>query len=89
MDDPHRHTVIPISPDHPPREIAPFRKPRPLTDKLAEEPLITAAVFVLLGAIAANMWAHRFGRTRSRLEQEALRNLNAAQRLDPFGEPLL
>lgn len=88
-DQPHHHTVIPLPKTAEPQKIAPFRRPRPLAEKLAAEPLVTAAVCVLIGAVAANIWAHRFGRTRSQLEKDALRKLNLAQRLDPFGEPLL
>jgi hypothetical protein len=90
-DEAHNHTVIPFSAaggvNRDPKPIAPFRRPRPLAEKLAAEPLITAAVCVLIGAVAANIWAHRFGRTRARLEREALHKLDLAQRLDPFGEP--
>jgi hypothetical protein len=50
--------------------------------------LVTAAICVLIGAVAANLWANRFGRTRYRLEDEALHDPDRAHRLDPFGEPL-
>ena len=90
-DEAHNHTVIPLSAaggvNGEPRPIAPFRRPRPLAEKLAAEPLVTAAVCVLVGAVAANLWANRFGRTRAQLEKDALLKLNLAQRLDPFGEP--
>ena len=47
------------------------------------------AVCVVIGALAANIWAHRFGRTRSELEKQALHQLRLAQRLDPYGDTLL
>lgn len=71
------------------KPIAPFVRPRPLAEKLAANPVVTAGVCILIGAVAANIWAHRFGRTRARLERQALHQLRAAQRLDPYGETLL
>jgi hypothetical protein len=88
VEDPHHHTVIPLN-ARASEPIAPFHKPRPLAEKLASQPLITAAVCVVVGAIAANIWAHRFGRTRSELEKQALHQLRLAQRLDPYGDTLL
>jgi hypothetical protein len=83
------HQVIDLGRHPAPPAIAPFERPRPLAEKLAQNPVITALVCVAIGAVAANIWAHRFGRTRAALEQDALRSLRTARRLDPYGDTVL
>jgi len=87
-DEGHRHTVIPPTAagraHGQPGRLAPVLRPRPLAEKLAAEPLVTAAVCMLIGALVANLWANRFGQTRARLKSEGLQRLNRAQRLDPL-----
>jgi hypothetical protein len=64
--------------------------PKSITEKMVERPVTTAAIFILLGALAAEGLALLFARAQARnaLEKAALRNLRLAQSLDPRGDPL-
>jgi hypothetical protein len=70
-----------------PRQIV----PKSIVQKMVDRPVTTAAIFVLLGAFAAEGLALLFARAQARnaLESSALRNLRLAQRLDPHRDPLV
>lgn len=76
-----------------PAHRAPDTRPasQTIAQKLAERPVTTAAICILLGAFAAESIALLFARARARnaLERSALRNLRLAQGLDPRGDPLI
>lgn len=95
---PHRHDVehtglgshiakSPRAVRQPPRQIV--RKS--IVQKMVDRPVTTAAIFVLLGAFAAEGLALLFTRAQARnaLENSALRNLRLAQRLDSHRDPLI
>jgi hypothetical protein len=64
--------------------------PQSIVQKMVDRPVTTAAIFVLLGAFAAEGLALLFARAQARnaLENSALRNLRLAQQLDPHRDPL-
>ncbi len=61
-----------------------------LGERLSRHPVMTMAIAVAVGAIAANVISGLIGgsRLRSVLERDALERLRMAQRLDPYGDPL-
>ena len=97
MDDSsHQHIVEPTlldagieRPRRPVRLPARQLVPSSIVQKMVERPVTTAAIFVLLGAFAAEGLALLFARAQTRdvLQRSAIRNLQLAQELDPHRDP--
>jgi hypothetical protein len=81
------NVVAPRTVRTPPRQIV----PQSIVQRMVDRPVTTAAIFVLLGAFAAEGIALLFARAHARtaLEKSAIRNLRLAQELDPHGDPLI
>ena len=86
-------TLLDAGIERPRRPIRPPARqivPSSIVQKMVERPVTTAAIFVLLGAFAAEGLALLFARARTRdvLQRSAIRNLQLAQDLGSHRDPL-